>query len=211
MTGPTDDVDRTAVGRGRQWRRWLSLAAVMVCSAAFVVVLSGSIPALLGPLGWAVVAAYLIACLVADRQGRRPDERRRSADARRIEHALREHLDPGPELRERADRQAQHLSRAGWSAPVFPLLLLTLLDDAPWDRPALAVPAVVVLAGGLGVLMLFVLRSARDARRWLADPPGPPRQLPPPLRWQRSIRWVAVLGAIALFLGLVVGLVAELT
>jgi hypothetical protein len=55
------------------------------------------------------------------------------------------------------------------------------------------------------------VRGARDARRWLADPPGPPRELPPPVRWATLVRWCAVLGAVFLGLGLVLGLVAGLT
>lgn len=72
-------------------------------------------------------------------------------------------------------------------------------------------PAFVVLSVAFVGLAAVTVRASRAARRWLADPPGPPREMPAPLPSQRWIRSCAVLGAAFLLLGFVVGLVAGLT
>ena len=53
---------------------------------------------------------------------------------------------------------------------------------------------------------------AADTRRWAVDPPGPPREVPPPGRWERlltgrALGW-AVVGLLAG--GFLIGLVTVL-
>ena len=140
MSTPQDDVDRAAVERRARWQPCLLPPVLAGMTAASLVLMSGSSPVLLGPVGWSIVVVVAVAAAVAVRVGeRRPDQQRRAAEARRVDHAVTARVDPGPGLRERTDRQAQHLSAAG-------------------HRP-----------GGKG------------ARRWLADPPDPPRETPAPL------------------------------
>lgn len=79
MSTPLDDVDWTAVERRARRHQVLVLPAVAVSAAAFMVVLGGQVPALLGPLGGAVVVALTGAAVVGMLLGRRPDQRRRAA------------------------------------------------------------------------------------------------------------------------------------
>jgi hypothetical protein len=68
-----------------------------------------------------------------------------------------------------------------------------------------------VLVTGVVLWALFMRRLYAAARRWVADPPGPPRDMPAPRRWQSWISgwgfvW-ALLGVLAVTIGVSVLLV----
>jgi hypothetical protein len=106
----------------------------------------------------------------------------------RFRHALLHRVDPGPGLREKVDVSARQLSTVGWLWWVFLLTPVSFLLQGRWDRPLVAVPAAVVLAGAVVAFVLWWRRSAAAARRWVADPPGPDRAVPSPSRRER---WVS--------------------
>lgn len=211
MTPAADpEADRHVLERRARRQRWLAPPLFTGWAAAFVVVLGGRFPALLGPArAYLVLAAAALSLTAAAVPGRGPEARGRSAEALLVQQALRDHVDPGPGLRARVDRQARQLTAVEWMALVYPLLALSFVDDAPWHRPALAVPAFAVVAASAVALAAYTVRSARDARRWLADPPGPPRALPPPGRRAGWIRWVAVIAATCSAVGLLLGVMAD--
>ncbi|KQS64971.1 hypothetical protein ASG41_16215 [Modestobacter sp. Leaf380] len=137
-----------------------------------------------------------------------PAARRRGASGHAVERALRRHEDPGPGLRERADRQAHHAAAFGWGAWLFPVALVCFLAAGVLQRPW---PAVVV--GGLLMTASTVVATrwlrgrAADARRWLADPPGPPRAAPVAgwgFRWASGRRGGALVAVVVLVVVLVV-------
>jgi hypothetical protein len=184
-----EQVDWTEVERRERAREpWfvLVLAAVAVGWGG----LSDRVFFASGTAKWVVLAGYVllfVVMLVAQRIN--PRLRGRARDGYRLQYALREHVDPGPELREKADRQAGYMTRIVW----FRWWLLFLipagvLAAAPWgDRPLVVVPSALVLVAGVVVWALCLRCMDAAARRWVADPPGPPREMPTPRRWER---WV---------------------
>ena len=90
--------------------------------------------------------------------------------------ALREHRDPGPGLRERTDTLAQQYARTWWAVWLWPFLAGTQLLTMEWDDPARATVATVLFVGVAVTFALYYRGLTRAARRWLADPPGPPRE-----------------------------------
>ena len=76
-----------------------------------------------------------------------------------------------------------------------------LLQAVPgrWDEPMVALPAAAVLVAGLLPLTVHQYRLGRAAKRWLDDPPGPPREsdrrwvAPPRKPWASSRGQVALL------------------
>ncbi|MGY1847149.1 hypothetical protein [Blastococcus sp. SYSU DS1021] len=123
-------------------------------------------------------------------------------------------MDPGPGLRERADVQARYQAGVGWLVWVLPAGPAALLPGARWDRPVSTVPAALLVAGGAVGLTVWWRRRVAWARRWLADPPGPPREVPPPgraERWFTRPRTALLAMAAVLVIGLLAGLVAGLT
>jgi len=105
-------------------------------------------------------------------------ERGREGQAGRLlsEYAVLRHADPGVGRRAPADETAKGFARGrsvGWlwvlGAIAFPLIA------GQWDRPEWAVPGAVLLAITAAIQLTAREREARAGRRWLADPPGPPR------------------------------------
>jgi hypothetical protein len=95
-------------------------------------------------------------------------------DAYRIQVAVRAHVDPGPRLREKADRYAQWgSSRIYW---LLPLNSLSQLIRARWEAPAQAVAGTLLLTVAVVTIVVRWRRLAVVADRWLEDPPGPPRE-----------------------------------
>ncbi|WP_222193678.1 hypothetical protein [Modestobacter italicus] len=206
MTGA---VDRGTTDRPSAWQAWAVPPAATAYTAALVIAQGGRFPALLGPLGWWLVGAVAVVSLLVTAVTRLRGPGHRQVAARRIQHALRAHVDPGPELRERADRQARHLAGQRWAAPFFLVVPLLFVDAAPWDRPVLAGAALAVLVAAFAAIAVTTARSGRDARRWLADPPGPPRPLPPAAPWQRVAPVAMAVGGASAVASFVIGLIAE--
>ena len=195
------EVDWAAVDRRARRREPLLVLPVAGWFVALVA-LSGGFFLWHGAGAWWAVAGYLVVLgviLVLRRVV--PRLRRTAGVARRIQFALRHRVDPGPEARERTDVLARRQAALGWTTWSWPFFLAGLLTSGRWDRPAVAVPAAVVLLGLSGAGLLVVRRQVRDARRWVADPPGPARDVPPPNaleRWTNGRRLVLAVVALAL-------------
>jgi hypothetical protein len=188
-----DDVERRS--RRREPLGFLVLIAVMVSWMA----LTGRFVAT-GTVGWIAVGLYaclFVGLLVAQRSV--PRLRATAAAGYRVMHALRHHVDPGPELRERADRHARYVAELWirwWM--VVPLVALPLMT-ARWDRPLVAVPSAAVLLTAVGVFSRSLQRHRQSALHWVADPPGPARSMPELRRWERwatSRRFALVLAGV---------------
>jgi hypothetical protein len=160
---------------------------------------------------WLLAAAYVAGFgLLLAVQRLHPRMRARAAEGHRVQHALREHLDPGPALRERADRQATYLAGLVWMRWwLIPVVALGPLLGGDWNEPAVAVPGAVALVGGGTAWMLAYRRMWHDARRWVADPPGPPREMPELPAWQRWLTGWSF--AIAMLVVLTVALAVGIT
>lgn len=204
----TRTVDGAVADRPPAWQAWAVPPAATAYTAALAVAQGGTWPALLGPLGWWLVGAVAVASLLVTSVARLRGPGHRQVVARRVQHALRVHADPGPELRARADRQARHLAGQRWAAPFFLVVPLLFVRSAPWDRPVLAGLAVGVLVVTFVAIAFTTARSGRDAQRWLADPPGPPRPLPPAAPWQRVAPVVTAVGGACIVASFLIGLVA---
>jgi hypothetical protein len=198
-----DQIDWSEVvrrARAREPRLAVALAAVTAGWA-------GASDRLVGAAGtakWIVVAVYVlffVALLVTQRL--HPRMRARAGEGYRVQYALREHVDPGPGLREKVDRQAAHLTRIVWFRWWLLLFIPTgVLVAAPWDdQPLIVVPSALVLVAGVVAWARSSRRLCAAARRWVADPPGPPREMPAPNRWER---WISGWQFLWLFLFLLV-------
>jgi hypothetical protein len=97
-------------------------------------------------------------------------------DRYRLFYALREHVDPGPGLRARADDVARQQKLNRWGAWLAPLALALQLVEGRWDEPAIAVPGTVVFAVCVLTIVWWQQRLGAAAHRWLRDPPGPSRR-----------------------------------
>jgi hypothetical protein len=204
---PAPPVDwAEAERRGR--RAGLLLPALVVPLGASRVLLTGDYAGLHGAaarwlllvVGLLVVAVPLAAAVV-------PALRTRQAVAARVQHALREHLDPGPELRGRVDVLARRSLRLRWMGRILPVLPLSVLLQADWDR-ASAVPAAVVLLAAYAALAVWHHRQVASAARWTADPPGPPRTAPPTPWWEPWLGGRRLLGLVGVYVLAVVLVVA---
>jgi hypothetical protein len=166
-----------------------------------------------GTAKWLLVGGYLL-CLVGMLAASRlhPRLRTNAAAGHRMQYALRHHVDPGPELRERLDQQAAYLDRIVWFRwwVVF-LIPAGYLMSARWDRPLVTVPAAIVVVGVVAWAAIHLRRTYAAAKRWVADPPGPARQMPSLAGWQRwaSSWWFfgSLLAVIAFVIGIGVLLV----
>ncbi|WP_299957764.1 hypothetical protein [uncultured Modestobacter sp.] len=210
MTGLEPPVDWTAVDRrGRRQD-----AVAVVCLTAFfasLVALTGGLGFVEGTAAWWALAGYLgffAVLLVLQRTV--PRMRRNAVRGHRFMHALREHIDPGPELRDMADVYARRQARLRGVVWLFPLPVVGMLLGGRWDRPFLAVPAAVLLALLAAAGAGLVHRQVRAARRWVADPPGPIRDVAPPNgleRWTGGRRLVGLV-VVCMLVAFAAGLLA---
>ena len=180
MTAPTEDVDWAAVERGRRGPAVLAVVAIAALLGSMVA-LQGGYAGFEGAAGWVAVgilaALGVVGALVARAW---PGSGARIVRARRVQYALRHHVDPGDPLRSEVDVAARRLIRVRWAVWYSPLVVVALLAGAQWERPAVAVPAALVLVGLVVAWAVVTRRQVQAAQRWTADPPGPPRELPGP-------------------------------
>jgi hypothetical protein len=91
---------------------------------------------------------------------------------------------------------------------------LSLLLAGQWDdRPVAASVGALLVVGVAVVYGLWMRARLAQARHWLADPPGPPREPAPPTaveRWTSGWRVAAVVGAVFV-MGLAAGLLLAFT
>lgn len=210
MTGHPDapDVDWAAVERRAARRSALAVLPFTAVLAALVVV-SGRFVFWEGAAAWTALGIWaalaLVGYLVAPRLSGDP---LRLARAVRIQYAVRNRVDPGPELRTRADVQARYLAQTTWLFWLLPVTPIGLVLGADWERPYATVPAVLVIVGAALWFAWWWRRETAAAQRWVDDPPGPPREPPPLSRRERWLSRRRVLGFIAI--GLVAAVVAGL-
>ena len=208
----TPDVDWAAVEqRGR--RQELLIVPLLAAWFGSWAAVTGRFIGWEGAGAWRALAAYVVAFLVLLAvQRRMPRLRRTAAVGQRVQYALRHHVDPGPDVRGRADVFARRQARLRWVVWASPLAPLAVLAGGRWERPELAVPGAVVFVAVTAVWARFLYRQWRDAVRWVADPPGPVRDVPPPTPveiWTGGKRLWLVVGGL-LLLAVAVGLVAGL-
>jgi hypothetical protein len=201
----TADVDWADVERRGRRQNWLALPAVPLFFGA-VVVLTGKYAFWEGSDAWLAIGAFVVFALVMQLLGVLvPRFRARARESLRIQYALRHRVDPGPELREKTDRYAGQMAGNAWIVWLFPWWPISLLITARWDSPAWAVPAAVVIVACTAAITVWWRRQTGAARRWVADPPGPARELTAPGRWAR---WTSGRRLVLLMLGVIAVAVA---
>jgi len=204
VTEQADQLDWTEAERqARRSAVWSVLLAAVFFGS--VVLLTGGFAFWEGRAAWIAVGLFVAPMVVLQVVGLvRSRTSERTRHALRFRYALLHRVDPGPGLRERVDVYARQLSTLGWLAWIFPLTPLSFLGAGRWDRPLVAVPAALVLVGISVAFAVWWRRSTVAARAWVADPPGPPREVPPPTRRER---WGSGRGFVWLFLILFVVIV----
>jgi hypothetical protein len=205
--GADPRVDWPAVIRRAQRENLVGFPVVLGWLAG-IVLLDDGFGVFHGRTAWLVLGGYLLLVTVVVLAV--PRARRAQATGRVVRAALRVHADPGPAVRTRVDvlvRRSRANRWAGWW--VFPAITVLFLAQGHWSRPTTAVTGALLLLPFAVVGALQVRRTQADARRWAADPPGPPRELPPPAAWERWTSgrrlWIAAVG-----FGVAVGLAGAL-
>jgi hypothetical protein len=196
-----DDIDWAEVERRALHRQLLGLLVVPVVLGS-IVLLTGKFTFWQGADAWWVVGgftAYAVVAMAASRATLRI--RRRADQGLRVQYAMRHHVDPGPELREKVDRYARMMAGNGWMTWLIPFTPGCFLLGARWDRPLVAVPAILVVVAVVVALVLWWRRLVAAARRWVADPPGPERDAYALKGWER---WVSGRRLLWLLLGFAV-------
>jgi hypothetical protein len=204
---PADDgprVDWAEVERRGRWAGLL-LPVLVIALGASRVLLTGNYAGLHGAAARWLLAAVVGVVLAAPAAAAvAPALRARLDAAARIQHALRAHVDPGPELRARVDVLARRSLRLRWMGRALPVLPLSVLVQTDWDAAA-AVPAALVLLVAYCALALWHSRQREAAARWIAVPVGPVRPFPPVPWWEP---WLGGRRLLALAAGYVVVVVA---
>ena len=199
------EVDWADVERRGRWHNWLALPAVPLFFGA-VVLLTGKYAFWEGSAAWLAVGAFIVFAVVMQVLSLAvPRMRTRAAESFRIQYALRHRIDPGPDLRDKTDRYAAQMAGNAWIVWLFPWWPVALLFTARWDSPARTVSAVVVIVACAVAITVWWRRQTGAARRWVADPPGPARELAAPGRWAR---WLSGRHLLWLMLGIVVATAA---
>lgn len=228
MGGPTAHGDRHTYGNGvtetrpapdwdaavRRLRREDLVAGPGVAVFfAGLVLLTGGFAFWDGAAGWAAAGVVVVLCGTAAVVGTLIRGRVHRAATRRAQAALRLHADPGADVAPRVDRQARSLVRTRWAGWLVLFGPLGLVTGGQWGRsPAQAAAGTVLV---LGVAIGYVLwwdHRVDEARRWMADPPGPPRPEAPESaaeRWS-SPRRVLLISVVLVVVGAAVGVVASL-
>jgi len=180
---PAIRIDRAEADR-RARRATLLLPALVIALGATRVLLTGDYAGLHGTAArWLLMTIVVLVLAAPAAAAVVPALGARQAVAARTQYALREHLDPGPELRARVDVLARRSLRLCWMGRLLPLLPVSVLLQTDWDQDA-AVPAAAVLLVAYGALAIWHQRQVAAARRWTSTPPGPPRALPPTPWWE---------------------------
>jgi hypothetical protein len=205
VTVPGAGIDWAEAER-RERLRELRAAPVLAAFLAGILLMTGRFAFWTGRTAWAVTAVFLagfVLLLAATRLV--PRLRATTRVGLRLQFALREHVDPGPPLRSRADRQARYIAATGWVGWGVPLAAAGLIAGGQWSHPLPTAVGAVLVASGAAAGFTWWRGRWDDGRRWLADPPGPARDLPPP---STAERWLAgrrgLLGMLTLVLVLAV-------
>lgn len=160
--------------RPRTRNRWrMALLRVWVVGT-----LVGAAWALLGTDDLDLVVIVALSILVTELVTSRLVPRGQREQERAVRAALREHIDPGPDLRpsvdEAARRELATLRRDRWTAGLLTVGLGVACLVTAWVRgdavailPAVSLAALAVLADA------GARRQRRAARQWLDDPPVP--------------------------------------
>jgi hypothetical protein len=212
VSAPAEEIDWAAAEREERRRQWWAGPFLFAFFLGMALVRRGFV-VWTGPAGGLVLASYLGLLLVMMMASVLvPRLRERQAGVYRAQAAVRRHADPGPELRERADRIARSMAGRGWIAVSWWLGPLVLVLGGRWDHPVPTVLGAGLMLGSAAVWSLGWLRQAAAARRWVAAPPGPPREPPPVTRVERytSDRWLVRVVIGAAVLGVVVGVLVVL-
>jgi hypothetical protein len=195
----------------RARRGGLVVAVLMLVFPPGVVLLTGDFLGIPGQSAWwaAGVAALLLAAAAAGAAlaGRRG----RPAVNATVQAALRLRADPGPALRERVDATARGQRSIRWGWPFICFGAFGFYEQGRWGTPTTAVPGAALLTVFWGAILVNGLRSSAAARRWLSDPPGPPRPMPPAAAWEgrRTTRVFLFAAPVVLVLGLVSAVVVR--
>lgn len=183
-TGQSADVDWAEVERRGLRQQPLGVLLPPLVLGA-IVLLTGKFSFWAGADAWRAIGVFVAVGLVLGLVGMAtPRFRTRAREGFRLQYALRHHVDPGPELREKADRYAHRMAGNGWMAWFFPFIPVGFLFTGRWDRPLLAVPAMLVLLAAVVAALLWWRRMTAAAQRWADDPPGPARE--PSCSWASS-------------------------
>ena len=171
--GIGDDAGAEVAERARE-ELWTAVGTILPYAA-------GAAMLVLEPWTWSTeftlgAAAFLLGVLGAS-VWQSSTERGRAGRAGRLlsEYAVLRHLDPGVGRRDPADGAAKNFVRWRFLNWLWVLVFTYPLITGGWDRPEWAVPGAVLVVIGAGVQLVAREREARAGRRWLADPPGPPR------------------------------------
>lgn len=201
-TGQVEAVDRDDAVRHERRRDVLLALMCFVAFPAFAVLRSDDQRFFVGAVGLALVAVLGMAAWTFHgvRTGR--------TDRYRALHALFAHTDPGPGLRTQTDELARQQAPSRWWFWLTPGALLLQAVPGRWDEPVVALPAAAVLVAGLLPLTVHQYRLGRAAKRWLDDPPGPPRETDP--GWVRPPRqqWASSRGQVTLLVVAVLAVLA---
>ncbi len=211
MSAGASDTDWQEAER-RERRRDLLSAVGIVAFFVGIVLLTGGFAFWTGGEAWVAVGVVLGFILLASAASHLVRQLRTKTSAGyRIQAALRQHVDPGPQLRARTDRQARYVAGISWAGWLMLLGPLGLLLGGQWSRQPVAAAAGAILVVGVAVTYVQAWRTrTAAARRWMADPPGPPREVLPPTatqRWVTGRRGLATVVGSVLALGLILGLV----
>ncbi|WP_324277547.1 hypothetical protein [Blastococcus brunescens] len=193
--------------RGR--RAGLLLPTLVIALGASRVLLTGDYAGLHGTAAlWLLLAVVVLVLAAPLAAALVPWLRARHDVAARVQYALRTHVDPGPGLRSRVDALARRSLRLAWMRRALPVLPLSVLLQAEWDRPS-SLPAATVLVAAYVALAVWHHRQLVAARRWTVAPAGPPRAFPPIPWWEPWLggrRLLALAGAYVLVVVLVLAL-----
>ena len=206
-TAPAPDVVDWAEVDRRGRRAGLLLPTLVLALGASRVLLTGDYAGLHGEAARRLLLAVVLLVLVPPAAAAvLPGLRARQDAAARMQHALRAHVDPGPELRSRVDVLARRSLRLRWMSRTLPVLPLSVLVQADWQSPSV-VPAALVLLAAYCALAVWHRRQVVAAARWIAVPVGPARPVPPVPWWEPWLGGRRLLALLLVYVLVVVAIV----